>query len=310
MLGVYRTKTADDVFDTSEDALPFSLQHVASEELGETPSKRKEALEKLRMLLSEEPKLNSRSDASFLLRFLRVRKYNVEAALQSIRNYYKSRSASDCVYREFLPSKVPVEARRLCLVLPHRDVHGRPVVFCHVGHWNPEEISYATLQQAFIVCMEYMISDPVAQTLGIVIMVDYEGLTTEKVMAMNLGLIKRLLDYFQDCMPARLKAVHILNEPYAFDVLFSLAKPFIKQKMAERLKMHGANYEKLHEEIPPNILPKEYGGQGPQFDFDAFWRNVDAQEEVFASGNNFGYAVQEPVAVPEDDKIFLWLTAL
>ncbi|KAH8024168.1 hypothetical protein HPB51_021789 [Rhipicephalus microplus] len=243
----------------------------------------------------KEPKLNSRSDASFLLRFLRVRKYNVEAALQSIRNYYKNRSASDCVYREFLPSKVPVEARRLCLVLPHRDVHGRPVVFCHVGHWNPEEISYATLQQAFIVCMEYMISDPMAQTLGIVIMVDYEGLTTEKVMAMNLGLIKRLLDYFQDCMPARLKAVHILNEPYAFDVLFSLAKPFIKQKMAERLKMHGANYEKLHEEIPPNILPKEYGGQGPQFDFDAFWRNVDAQEEVFASGNNFGYDVQEPV---------------
>ncbi|KAL1476064.1 hypothetical protein MTO96_036794 [Rhipicephalus appendiculatus] len=62
--------------------------------------------------------------------------------------------------------------------------------------------------------------------------------------------------------------------------------------------MHGDNYEKLHEEIPPNTLPREYGGQGPQFDFDAFWRNVDTQEEVFASGNNFGYVVQENVNVP------------
>ncbi|KAL1476065.1 hypothetical protein MTO96_036795 [Rhipicephalus appendiculatus] len=139
------------MFDTSEEALPFSLQRVAAEELGETPPKRKEALEKLTKLVSGT---------------------TTGTALRQ-----------DSVYREFLPSKVPLEARRLCLVLPQSDVHGRPVVFCHVGRWNPEEITYATLQQAFIVCMEYMISDPVAQTLGIVIMVDYEGLTTEKVLS-------------------------------------------------------------------------------------------------------------------------------
>ncbi|KAH7952474.1 hypothetical protein HPB52_023631 [Rhipicephalus sanguineus] len=140
MLGVYRKKSADDVFDTSEEALPFCLQRVAAEELGETPSKRKEALEILTKLVSEEPELNSRRDASFLLRFLRVRKYDVDAAFQSIRNYYRNRSASDSVYREFLPSKVPLEARRLCLVLPQRDVRGHPIIFCHVELHVPTEI--------------------------------------------------------------------------------------------------------------------------------------------------------------------------
>lgn len=298
------------MFDTSEEALPLSLQRVATEELGETPSKRKEGLEKLTKLVSEETELNSRRDTDFLLRFLRVKKYNVEAALQSIKNYYRNRAASDSVYREFLPSKVPLAARRLCLVLPQRDVRGRPIVFCHVGNWNPEEITYATLQQALIMCLEHVISDPVAQTIGIVIMVDYVGFTIDKVLSMSLGLIKRLLEYFQDCMPARLKAVHILNQPYAFDVLFAVVKAFIKSKMAERMHMHGENYERFHEEVSPSTLPREYGGNGPQFDFDAFWRLMDAQEETFASGNRFGYVVLDHVDICEDDQMPLQLSTL
>ncbi|XP_037572525.1 alpha-tocopherol transfer protein-like [Dermacentor silvarum] len=310
MLGVYRKKTADDVFDTSEEALPLSLQRVATEELGETPSKRKEALEKLTKLVSAETELNSRRDTDFLLRFLRVRKYNVEAALQSIKNYYRNRAASDSVYRDFLPSKVPLAARRLCLVLPQRDARGRPIVFCHVGHWNPEEITYATLQQALLMCLEHVISDPVAQTIGIVIMVDYVGFTIDKVLSMSLGLIRRLLEYFQDCMPARLKAVHILNQPYAFDVIFAVVKAFIKSKMAERMHMHGENYERFHEEVSPSTLPREYGGHGLQFDFDAFWRLMDAQEDTFASGNHFGYVVLDHLDIHEDDQMPLQLSTL
>ncbi|XP_065307314.2 alpha-tocopherol transfer protein-like [Dermacentor albipictus] len=258
----------------------------------------------------EEPGLNSRRDTDFLLRFLRVRKYNVEAALQSIKNYYRNRAASDSVYREFLPSKVPLAARRLCLVLPQRDVRGRPIVFCHVGHWNPEEITYTTLQQALIMCLEQVISDPVAQTIGIVMMVDYLGFTMDKVFSMSLGLIRRLLEYFQDCMPARLKAVHILNQPYAFDVLFGVVRVFIKSKMAGRMQMHGENYERFHEEVCPSTLPKEYGGHGPQFDFDAFWRLMDAQEETFAWGNRFGYVILDDPDIYENDQMPLQLTTL
>nr|XP_054926473.1 retinaldehyde-binding protein 1-like [Dermacentor andersoni] len=247
MLGVYRKKSADDVFDTSEEALPLSLQRIAVEELGETPSKRKEALEKLTKLVSGKV-------------------------------LYLFYSGLDWV--------------------------------AYTCHWNPEEITYTTLQQAFIMCLEQVISDPVAQTAGIVIMADYLGLTIDKVFSMSLGLIRRLLEYFQDCMPARLKAVHILNQPYAFDVLFGVVKVFIKSKMAERMQMHGENYERFHEEVCPSTLPKEYGGHGPQFDFDAFWRLVDAQEDTFASGNRFGYVMLDDPEIYEDDQMPLQLTTL
>ncbi|KAH6930569.1 hypothetical protein HPB50_014735 [Hyalomma asiaticum] len=54
MSGVYIKKHEDDVFDTSEGALPYKLQRIAEDELGETPARRQEALDKLAALLSEE----------------------------------------------------------------------------------------------------------------------------------------------------------------------------------------------------------------------------------------------------------------
>ncbi|KAL1476068.1 hypothetical protein MTO96_036798 [Rhipicephalus appendiculatus] len=75
-------------------------------------------------------------------------------------------------------------------------------------------------------------------------------------------------------------------------MVFALFKPFIKAKMAERYRLHGENFEKLHEEIPPRALPVEYGGQGRPLDFEAYWREVDQREEFFVRGNRFGYATE------------------
>ncbi|KAH9369063.1 hypothetical protein HPB48_002591 [Haemaphysalis longicornis] len=133
MSGVYVKKCVDDVFDASEGALPFKLQRIAEDELGETPAMRQEAVEKLKQLLSAEADLKANDDVKFLLRFLRVRKYNVDLALQTIRNYYRNRASCVSIYREFLPSKAPQHVRDLLMVLPETDVHGRPVFLCKPG---------------------------------------------------------------------------------------------------------------------------------------------------------------------------------
>ncbi|KAH9369062.1 hypothetical protein HPB48_002592 [Haemaphysalis longicornis] len=206
MSGVYTKKCVDDVFDTSEGALPFKLQRIAEEELGETPAKKREAVEELTQLLlvirlssrlmflfvhpitavTAEPGLDANTDVAFLLRFLRVRKYNVDLALQTLRKYYSNRAACPSIYREFLPSKAPAAARKLLMVLPDKDVHGRPIFLCK----------------------------------------------TE-------------------------------------------------------------NFEKLHEEIPPKALPAEYGGEAPPLDFDAYWSQVDAEEQSFEETRRFGYAAAD-----------------
>ncbi|XP_049525259.1 alpha-tocopherol transfer protein-like [Dermacentor silvarum] len=309
MLGVYKKVSVSEEFDTSEGALPFSLQHIAEKELGETPSRRKDAIQKLLQILSDEPEFNSKKDDAFLLRFLRVRKYNVDAAMQTIRNYYKIRTACGPIYCDFLPSKVPSAARKLCMVMPEKDVHGRPILFMNIGQWIPSELPFSEYQKAWTICLEHMASDPVTQVLGVALLLDYNGFSIDKMLSVSLGLLKKAWEYVQDCMPMRLKAIHVLNQSYTFDVLYTLVRPIMKTKLAERFQLYGESYDRLHEEIPSSVLPEEYGGQGPPLDYEAFWRRVDAEEELFAANNQFGYT--RPTGeddFPTDEEILEELT--
>nr|XP_054926474.1 clavesin-2-like [Dermacentor andersoni] len=340
MQGTYTKRSAnDDVYDTSEGALPFHLQRIAEDDLGETPTRRKVSLEKLAKLISEEPELNARTDAEFLIRFLRVRKYNVEAAMQTIRNYYYNRSACDSIYREFLPSAVPPSARKLAMVLPAPPPPPPPPLeatycLCHpaagtgsmflavaarslpsssvnsvpssyeAGAFNPKELTQVVFQRACLMCLELMTSHPSAQTVGMVLIMDCKDFAVESALSLKPGLIQRGLEYVQDCMPSRLKAFHVVRQAHAFDILYTLMKPFLKSKLTRRVsfeyvfynlssskfKFHGENFESLHEEIAPEELPAQFGGQAPPLDYDAFWSKMDELEGSFEADNRYGYS--------------------
>ncbi|KAL1447292.1 hypothetical protein MTO96_044332, partial [Rhipicephalus appendiculatus] len=217
-----------------------------------------------------EADLNARTDAEFLLRFLRVRKYNVEAAMQTIRNYYFNRSTCRSVYSEFVPSAVPP--------------------FCAQGMWNANEVTHAVIQRACLMCLELMTSDASAQTLGLVLLLDCHDFRVENALSLKPGLIKKGLEYVQDCMPSRLKAFHVVRQTQAFDILYGLMKPFLKNKLTRRFKFHGENFESLHKDISPEELPPQYGGQAPPLDNDAFWSKMDELEDAFKTDNHYGYS--------------------
>ncbi|KAH7952468.1 hypothetical protein HPB52_023625 [Rhipicephalus sanguineus] len=219
MSGVYTKIYPDVAFDSLEDdALAVELRRVAEAELGETPAKRREALATLTQLLQAEPGLKANMDEEFLLRFLRVRKYKVESALQTIKNYYRNRASTESLYRDFLP--------------------------CN------------------------------------------------------------------RCMPMRLKAAHNVRQSYAFHVFLTLIRPFIKQKLAERIRLHGHNFESLHAEISPMALPEEYGGQRPPLDPEECWKAVDADKDYFAACSRYGFATNDEGGLPAEPEPQLQLTSL
>ncbi|KAL1476069.1 hypothetical protein MTO96_036799 [Rhipicephalus appendiculatus] len=290
MSGVYYMKKPLDEIDTSEGALPSNLQRIAEDELGEIPARRKESLEKLLQLLSEEEEyFHPRKDAAFLLRFLRVRKYNVEAALRSIRNYYRNRSTSGPVFRDLVPSSISPATRRIMMIMPEKDVYGRPIFFIKMGSWDIAESSYVEMHRATMLCLEHLAKDPTTQTLGMVMLFDYANLTPEKVLSVNVGLIRRGFEYLQDCMPMRMKAMYALREGLAFDMLYALIKPFLKKKMTERFHPYGYDFKELHKHISPHILPEEYGGDAPPLDFDGFWKKLEAYEDDYKEDGSYGF---------------------
>lgn len=87
-----------------------------------------------------------------------------------------------------------------------------------------------------------------------------DGLTLQQTWQFTPPFAKRIVDWLQEAIPIRLKNLHIVNQPYIFNVVFALFKPFLKEKLKKRIVFHGTDRKSLHKYISPDCLPKDYGG--------------------------------------------------
>jgi retinaldehyde-binding protein 1 len=54
---------------------------------------------------------------------------------------------------------------------------------------------------------------------------------------------------------------------------------------------HGGDMKKLHKFVPPEYLPKNYGGTNPELDYAGkdWYACVEKQKDFFALYNTFGF---------------------
>lgn len=55
-----------------------------------------------------------------------------------------------------------------------------------------------------------------------------KGVSLSHLTRLSVKSIKRFVQYLQDGLPAKLKAIHILNVVPFFDKILSIMKPFMK----------------------------------------------------------------------------------
>ncbi|KAF3850235.1 hypothetical protein F7725_019962 [Dissostichus mawsoni] len=67
-------------------------------------------------------------------------------------------------------------------------------------------------------------------------------------------------DTSNDSYPARFGGIHFVNQPWYIHALYTVIRPFLKDKTRKRIFMHGNNLNSLHLLIHPEILPSELGG--------------------------------------------------
>jgi hypothetical protein len=95
-------------------------------------------------------------------------------------------------------------------------------------------------------------------------------------IAGSLSITKAYSKYVQDAAPVKMIQNHFVNCSPAMSTMFNLLKPFMKKEVLESVKIH-TSFETLHESLPKEILPIEYGGTAGSIDdlHDEFVKKIE-----------------------------------
>ncbi|KAK8788724.1 hypothetical protein V5799_021502 [Amblyomma americanum] len=217
---------------------------------------RDESLALLKKLLRGEDSLDCPKDEQFLLKFLRARKYDAEAAFRTIQKYFRARRDYPAVFDNFSPSGVPYDAifreHKLLAVSSRRDPLGRAVMLVRTGSWDPSICTVDEFTKACFILVEWMLLDEDVQKCGVVFVIDHKGLGLHHMTHFTPFTIQRLVSLTQ---------VHLF----------------------------GSDLDRLQDVVPLDVIPEEGGGTFKTFDYDKLEADLLGQCEYFEEVNRYGY---------------------
>jgi len=249
-----------------ECPLEDDLRLVAKQELREDDVLRTHSLRAMRNWIRKHPDIvNCRTDAPFLLRFLRTKKFSVPMAQDMLERYL--------VIRQLYPqwfSKLDVEDPVISDILdsgylvplPGRDEFGRCVMFSCAGRFDPYKYTSADMARVHALIGESLMDDPENQIKGYSYVNDESGLLMGHMTLWSFSDIKRIIRCLQSSTPMRHKSTYFINVPNFADKFFTATVSFLNSKLKSRVKFFSGQKD-IQKFIDPKYLPKEYGGEIP-----------------------------------------------
>ena len=247
----------------------------AMKELSEDPNQRDKQIAELKQRIRGWiPKEGERNieftrveDDKFLLAFLRARKFDVDKALQLFVNYHQFRQK----YAGFLstlnaPSVEHILRSGVLSVPDSRFYNGSKAICVYPQKWDYETVPFLDNFRATMLVLDKLIEDEETQIHGISVVYNFEGTSFYsilKVAQLEHSQRAMLIELLQEAFPARFKGVHLINQPWYISIVMGVIKPFMKQKLRDRIHLHGTDYQSLHEHTSPDNLPIDFGGTRP-----------------------------------------------
>lgn len=222
----------------------------------------------------------ARKDDQFLICFLRARKFRIDDAEKLIVNYTnfvhkhaEILTSLDCrdpfldpafmgpkagVYQ--LPGTTRAGGRMIGVNMKEMDKR----IFDDLSvkeHGN----DYAKLMiRQMIHIYTKQLSDPWFQVKGVFFYQDFEeGPSLQQIYNSDLLTIeqkKDVMGLLHDTIPMRFNGVVMMNEPWYVSTFISMIKPFMNQKLRDRIFLLGSDVDKLHAIVDPAELPPAMHG--------------------------------------------------
>lgn len=86
-----------------------------------------------------------------------------------------------------------------------------------------------------MLALEQIVREPETQVAGVTVVVDMVGLNLQHAKFFTPYYAKKMVEVVQETFPLRFKGFHVVNEPFYFDAIMAILKPFIKEKIRKRV---------------------------------------------------------------------------
>ncbi|XP_034183449.1 alpha-tocopherol transfer protein-like [Osmia lignaria lignaria] len=235
-------------------------------ELNENVATRDKDVEIIKEWLSKQPHLPAFDDDYRIMTFLRGSKFSLEKCKRKLDMYFTMRAAIP----EFFTNRdiTRPELREITKIiqmppLPGLTKNGRRVITMRGIDKDFPTPSVAEVMKLVLMIGDVRLKEEVVGVAGDVYILDASVATPAHFAKFTPALVKKFLICVQEAYPVKLKEVHVVNVSPVVDSIVNFVKPFLKEKIRNRIFMHS-DIKTLYEYIPREILPTEYGGDaGP-----------------------------------------------
>ncbi|CAG9805921.1 unnamed protein product [Chironomus riparius] len=265
--------------------LPEETRKIAEDELRETDSVRRHALESLREWAEKNPRIKAvRLDSTFLLKFLRCKKFSLPMVKEQIERYLVLRHYvyDDMKVFTNFDYKMPVMQELIDLgyifPLPQRDHLNRRIVMYRPGVFNPSKHHNFEMVKLHGLTYETLMEDELVQVHGLIHIVDSSGMGLHYLTIFTPHEVYRIGRNLEKIVPIRHKQIHGLkvHPSLKFAVDFALSQ--MNDKMRKRVFLNK-NLEDIN--VDKSLLPLEYGGTIPMKDMiESFKQELAARHQT------------------------------
>ncbi|EDV96418.1 SEC14-like protein 2 [Drosophila grimshawi] len=234
----------------------------------------RKTLEQFRELMSDE--LKDTHDDYFLLRWLRARKWNIEAAEKMLKASLKTRAMWNVdniekwdapqALREYLPYGIM-----------GYDNEGSPVIVCPFHTFDMWGMLHCVtrfeFQKYLVLILERLTKLAYEQSLKhgwkarqLVVFFDCESMNLKQFAWRPAAecVISSVKEY-EGNFPELLKRCYIINAPKLFSVAFNIVKKFLDENTTSKIHIYKTGSDKWQQQlfahVDPKNFPKCWGGQ-------------------------------------------------
>ncbi|PSN39982.1 hypothetical protein C0J52_20369 [Blattella germanica] len=240
------------------------MQAFIRKELNEDINTTHRDLQHIKEWLSKQPHLPQFEDDQRITTFLRGCKFSLEKTKRKLDMYFTMRAAVPEFFSDRDVTR-PELKEILSLVhippLPGLTPNGRRVIVMR-SSVSEGQLTQNVADGMKLVMMigDIRLKEEQTGVAGDVYILDASIATPSNFAKFTPALVKKFLVCVQEAYPVKLKEVHVVNVSPIIDTIVNFAKPFLKEKIRNRIFIHSDGLESLYKYVPKEILPEEYGG--------------------------------------------------